>query len=477
MHLFPRRAASQLVLLVIVVMLLAQGITFWMMVGERQGALQTAGLNNLLNRVGNAYSLINSMQPDGRKRALAALSDSLLELSEGSEPLLKGDASPPFSVWLLSEGPLSDLTSASHDVRTRILVDDDRCKREKDDHHEHYEHHDEHDNLIEEYQEDWHKRLRKMDCPPVLELSLDLKDGQWLNAVALPPRPSWLWLKAALIGAGVTAVLLIAAVLLAVRYILAPVRNLREAAVAFSQGNPRYLPERGPEDIRDVIRAFNAMQHQVGRSQDEKARLLAALAHDLRTPLTAMRLRVEMLPDGEDRSRLLDNLAEMQGLAEDTLDFIRGSASELTRRFDLGALLESLCDDLAEIGMAVTCDEMPRCIMQGRPEAVRRATRNLIENAVSYGDEARVSMVVNPDSIAIDIVDRGPGIPAELREKVFEPFFRVEASRSRDSGGAGLGLAIARTLVLGMGGSIAIEDLADGPGTRVRVTLPNSGHS
>lgn len=133
--------------------------------------------------------------------------------------------------------------------------------------------------------------MQKMDCPPVLDLSLRLTDGNWLNAVASPPQPSWLWLKAALMGAGITAVLLILAVLFAVQYILAPVRRLREAAESFSRDNPRQLPEQGPEDIRDVIRAFNHMQVQVVRSQDEKARLLAALAHDLRTPVTAMRLR------------------------------------------------------------------------------------------------------------------------------------------------------------------------------------------
>ncbi|AOY88574.1 two-component sensor histidine kinase [Marinobacter salinus] len=473
MGLLPRRAASQLVVLVIVMMLAAQGITFWIMVNERQGALQTAGLNTLLNRVGNAYSLVDVMAPEDRERALVALEDPMLTLSSDSVPALPTDVSTPFSEWLLSEGPLANLVPGSEALHTRILVDDDRCERGEDDDHEHDEHHYRGGDLIDEYHEDWRKRMRKMDCPPVLELSLELADGEWLNAVASPPQPSWLWLKAALMGAGITAILLVSAVLFAIRYILAPVRRLREAAQAFSRGNPRQLPEQGPDDIRDVIRAFNHMQVQVGRSQDEKARLLAALAHDLRTPVTAMRLRVEMLPEGEDRNRLLENLAEMQSLAEDTLEFIRGSASESGRRYDLSALLESLCDDLAEIGMPVSCNELPRCVLVGRPEAVRRAIRNLIENAVKYGEQADVSLSTESGWVSITIADHGPGIPGELREKVFEPFFRVEASRSRESGGAGLGLAIARTLILGMGGSISINDRKGGQGAIVTVRLPS----
>lgn len=474
MRLWPVRAAGQLVFLVIVVLLAAQGITIWMMADERQGALQTASLNTLLQRVGDAYSLVNDMALPGRERALSVLSGPFLSLSADTAPILPEDESAPFSHWLRKQGPLADQNLGEGMVRTRILVDDDRCEDDDwddddddDDEHRHFS-----KSVIREYQKDWHKRIRKMDCPPVLEVSVALGDGYWLNAVALPPVPSWLWLKATLLGSGVAALLLIVSVWLGVRYILAPVRRLREAAQAFSMGNPGTVKEQGPEDIRDVIRAFNQMQVQVGQAQNEKARLLAALAHDLRTPLTAMRLRVEMLPEGEDRNRLLDNLAEMQVLAEDTLDFIRGSSSEHSRRFDVGALLQSLCDDLEEIGMPVSCDPVPRCILSGRPEALRRALRNLLENAVKYGQQAEVSLSTGPGEVVVTIRDRGPGIPEALREKVFEPFYRMEASRSRDSGGAGLGLAIARTLILGMGGNITISDRDDGEGAELRVCLP-----
>lgn len=469
MRLLPRRSAGRLVALVILVMLVAQGITFWILADERQGALRSAELNYLLQRIVSAHELIEVVPAQERELALAALSDPVLTLSVDDQAQLAGDDAPVFTRWLVEEGPLAGYPEAFR-VRTRILVDDDRCE-ERDRSHAH-DRDDDDDDDAEEYREDWHKRLRKQDCPPLLMVSLPLSGGGWLNAMAQPPAPSWLWLRAAVLGAGITAVLLIVAVLLAVHYLLAPVQRLRLAARDFSRGQPRLLPEKGPEDIRDVIRAFNEMQTTVGKAQEEKARMLAALAHDLRTPLTAMRLRVELLPPGEDRERLLRNLAEMQSLAESTLEFIRGTAAEPPRRFDVGALLESLCEDLADMGLVVHCEELPRSVLEGHPEALRRAVRNLIENAVSYGGQARVSLTRTASSVVIHVTDPGPGIAPELRERVFEPFFRVEASRSRNSGGAGLGLAIARSLVSAMGGQLRITDGPGGKGCEVQVSLP-----
>ncbi|HAU19140.1 MAG TPA: sensor histidine kinase, partial [Marinobacter adhaerens] len=255
---------------------------------------------------------------------------------------------------------------------------------------------------------------------------------------------------------------------------LRPMNELSQAAHAFGRGEKVRIPEKGPEDVREVTRAFNQMQDQVGRAQEDRARLLAALAHDLRTPITSMRLRVEMLPEGEDRDRLLDSLREMQHLAEATLDFIRGTTTEQHRRYDLATLLDSLCGDLQEMGLAVHCDDSPRCVLQGQPEAVKRALRNLIENAVNYGDQAEVTLATTDTEAVVTIVDQGPGILEADRERVFEPFYRLEHSRSRETGGAGLGLAIARTLIRGMGGDIRLGAGPGGQGLQVSVTLPKT---
>ncbi|MBL3823847.1 MULTISPECIES: sensor histidine kinase [unclassified Marinobacter] len=469
MRLWPRRAAGQLALLLVLVLLAAQIITIVILAGERQGALRSASLENVLQRVADGYTLADTTDPERQERILRALSSPTLRLSIDPAPYLTEDRASGMTRRLAEE-----LELPVEQVRTAMEADEDDCLPDRDDHRDR-ERHDDEDDEHHEYEEhrdeDDHRDVRH-ECPPVLGVSLALSSGQWFNARARPPAPSWLWLKATLTSVGITAVLLTLTLLLAVRRILRPMNELSRAAHAFGRGEKVRIPEKGPEDVREVTRAFNQMQDQVGRAQEDRARLLAALAHDLRTPITSMRLRVEMLPDGEDRDRLLDSLREMQHLAEATLDFIRGSTTEQHRRYDLATLLDSLCGDLQEMGLAVHCQDSPRCVLQGQPEAVKRALRNLIENAVNYGEQAEVTLATTDTEAVVTIVDQGPGIPEPERERVFEPFYRLEHSRNRETGGAGLGLAIARTLIRGMGGDIRLGPGPDGQGLKVSVTLP-----
>ncbi|MEC7377950.1 MAG: HAMP domain-containing sensor histidine kinase [Pseudomonadota bacterium] len=468
MRLWPRRAGGQLALLLILVLLLAQIITIVILAGERQGALRSASLEYVLQRVADGYTLADTTDPERQERILRALSSPTLRLSIDPAPYLTDDQAPGMTRRLAEE---LDLPVAQ--VRTAMEADEDDCLPDRDDHRDR-DRHDDEDDEHHEYEEhrDGNHHDERHECPPVLGVSLALSSGQWFNARARPPAPSWLWLKATLTSVGITAVLLTLTLLLAVRRILRPMNELSQAAHAFGRGEKVRITEQGPEDVREVTRAFNQMQDQVGRAQEDRARLLAALAHDLRTPITSMRLRVEMLAHGEDRERLLDSLREMQHLAEATLDFIRGTTTEPHRRYDLATLLDSLCGDLQEMGLAVRCDDSPRCVLQGQPEAVKRALRNLIENAVNYGEQADVTLATTDTDAVITIVDQGPGIPEAERERVFEPFYRLEHSRSRETGGAGLGLAIARTLIRGMGGDIRLGAGPDGKGLKVSVILP-----
>lgn len=473
MRLWPRRAGGQLALLLILVLLVAQIITIVILAGERQGALRSASLEHVLRRVADGYTLADTTDPERQERILRALSSPTLRLSIDPSPYLPEDRAAGMTRRLAAE-----LNLSGEQVRTAMESDADDCLpgRESDRNgHRDRERHDDEDDGHHEYEEhrdeDDHQDDRH-ECPPVLGISLALSSGQWLNARARPPVPSWLWLKATLTSVGISAVLLTLTLLLAVRRILRPMNELSQAAHAFGRGEKARIAEKGPEDVREVTRAFNQMQDQVGRAQEDRARLLAALAHDLRTPITSMRLRVEMLPEGEDRDRLLDSLREMQHLAEATLDFIRGSTTEQYRRYDLATLLDSLCGDLQEMGLAVHCEDSPRCVLQGQPEAVKRALRNLIENAVNYGEQAEVTLETTDSEAVVTIVDRGPGIPAAERERVFEPFYRLEHSRNRETGGIGLGLAIARTLIRGMGGDIRLGDGPGGRGLQVSVSLP-----
>lgn len=469
MRLWPRRAAGQLALLLVLVLLAAQIITIVILAGERQGALRSASLENVLQRVADGYTLADTTDPERQERILRALSSPTLWLSIDPAPYLTEDRASGMTRRLAEE-----LELPVEQVRTAMEADEDDCLPDRDEHRDRERHDDEDDehHEYEEHREEDDHRDDRHECPPVLGVSLALSSGQWFNARARPPAPSWLWLKATLTSVGITAVLLTLTLLLAVRRILRPMNELSRAAHAFGRGEKVRIPEKGPEDVREVTRAFNQMQDQVGRAQEDRARLLAALAHDLRTPITSMRLRVEMLPEGEDRDRLLDSLREMQHLAEATLDFIRGSTTEQHRRYDLATLLDSLCGDLQEMGLAVHCQDSPRCVLQGQPEAVKRALRNLIENAVNYGEQAEVTLATTDTEAVVTIVDQGPGIPEAERERVFEPFYRLEHSRNRETGGAGLGLAIARTLIRGMGGDIRLGPGPDEQGLKVSVTLP-----
>ncbi|HAS77758.1 MAG TPA: sensor histidine kinase, partial [Marinobacter adhaerens] len=419
----------------------------------------------------DGYTLADTTDPERQERILRALSSPTLRLSIDPAPYLTEDRVSGMTRRLAKE-----LELPVEQVRTAMEADEDDCMPDRDEHRDRERHDDEDDehHEYEEHRDEDDHRDDRHECPPVLGVSLALSSGQWFNARARPPAPSWLWLKATLTSVGITAVLLTLTLLLAVRRILQPMNELSLAAHAFGRGEKVRVPEKGPEDVREVTRAFNQMQDQVGRAQEDRARLLAALAHDLRTPITSMRLRVEMLPEGEDRDRLLDSLREMQHLAEATLDFIRGTTTEQHRRYDLATLLDSLCRDLQEMGLAVHCDDSPRCVLQGQPEAVKRALRNLIENAVNYGEQAEVTLATTDTEAVVTIVDQGPGIPEADRERVFEPFYRLEHSRSRETGGAGLGLAIARTLIRGMGGDIRLGAGPGGQGLQVSVTLPKT---
>jgi len=233
------------------------------------------------------------------------------------------------------------------------------------------------------------------------------------------------------------------------------------------------IPETGPEEVRRTAHAFNVMQHRIRRFVDDRTQMLGAIAHDLGTPITRLRLRAEFVEDEELRSKMLRDLDDMQHMVGSTLSFIREDAtSEPQTTVDLGSLLTRVCDDFTDAGSDVELAEIPRWILLDcRPIALRRALGNLIGNAVKYGGSARVSLDIEPEKILIIIDDDGQGIPEDRREDVFQPFFRLEDSRNRETGGTGLGLAVARTIMRAHGGDIR---LSNGPesGLRVELSMP-----
>ncbi len=324
-------------------------------------------------------------------------------------------------------------------------------------------------------------RAAPLDGPPA-----GLLDARRSIVVALPqPAGEWLVFTAAAdVGAphgGVRALLwTVLTALLALTLAVAAAHRLTRPLRRFAAAADRLgvdtraapLPEQGSRELRNAASAFNRMQLRLQRLIDDRTRVLAAVAHDLRTALTRLRLRTEFIDDCEQRAKAVVDLDQMQAMLEATLTFARDdSQAEPRTALDLAALLHSLCDDLADAGRPARCSAPPRLSLQGRPVALRRVFANLIDNALAYGRCAEVAVAEQGDEVVVRVCDRGPGIPEELREKVFEPFFRLEGSRSRATGGAGLGLAVARTLVRRQGGDVTLGPRPGG-GLEVSVSLP-----
>ncbi|SFX20571.1 ATP-binding protein [Marinospirillum alkaliphilum] len=457
--LLPKGLAGQLILAVLLALLAGQLISFWILADERRERLDEANLRLVTHRLVTTWELVNELPESNRQQLLRAMSSPGQHYRLSAQPLLQpgseGQLTGRFQRRLLDAFP----DPAPPAVFRLLPSSRPECKE------------------LEQTRPDREDRRRLwQQCQPRLEASLQLRDGQWLNLQVVTPDANPPWAGRIWLSLLVTGLLVALAVTLLVRQLVRPLRALTAAAVSFGEGRPSPLQPSGPDDLQQVIHAFNRMQQQVGKQLEERARVLAALSHDLRTPLTHMRLRVELLPDSEDRQRLLDSLQEMQSLAETTLDFVRGSKGEVARDFDLAALVQSLCDDYEDQGQPVHYSGLSRCVFHGRSQALRRALQNLIDNALKYGNKAEVSLQLDQGVPCICIEDEGPGIPEAEREKVFEPFYRMEESRSRHTGGTGLGLAIARDLLLQEGGCLLLESRTTAqPGLRVKVLLPASG--
>lgn len=291
-----------------------------------------------------------------------------------------------------------------------------------------------------------------------------LSDGLWLNAAYAKPFKKFIWASPTTVSLAITAIMLSVLAVVMARRIARPMRRLTSAAESLGRGEQNgHVPEEGPDDIRRTAVAFNQMQERLTRFVTDRTAMLAAIGHDLRTPITTLRLRTEFIADSETKERLLDTVDEMQAITDATLAFTQGEAvDEPTRPVDIAALIESICADLADLGRDVHFTENGVIPYRCRPAALRRASRNLIENALRYGERAQVSVTHSPAGVDIVVEDHGPGIPEGEIERMFLPFVRLEESRNARTGGIGLGLSIARTIARAHGGDIVLSNLPRG---------------
>ncbi|WP_375593583.1 ATP-binding protein [Algihabitans albus] len=447
--LWPGSLAGQLIALLLIALVGSQLLAGLLFFGERRDALLAMQRDHVLARTASVVRLLAATAPDRADEVLAASSSRLLRFRLSREPAPEASGDEVRIGGRIERRLAADLAGYLEGTGAGIpRVGLTRLEGQGR-----------------------HARLG-------LTLAVPLgpePEALWLAARTVAPlRPvGWAWPAVAALAASATAISLI--VVFMVRRVTRPLRRLAEAAEAFGRGEPGApLEVQGPVEARRSVAAFNEMRGRIRRFVDDRMSLLAAISHDLRTPITALRLRAELIEETETREKMLETLEELQRMVEATLSFAREeSAAEPTRRVDVAALIEALVADFAELGRPVSYRGPESLIAELRPDALRRALRNLIDNALTYGAKAETALVQSEQGLEIRIDDAGPGIPPEQRERVFDPFRRLETSRSRETGGVGLGLSIARSIARGHGGDLTLQT-APGGGLRAVLSLPDT---
>jgi len=456
-RLLPRSLIGQIALVMALALLAAQAINFGVLFAERQRASHFQIEVPPMARFVSLLQRVAATPPEGRA-ALVAERSRRGRFAIGAESAVPAQASDPRIAGRLRE-QAEESGIALSDARGAIRDEAEIPQRIRD-------------QLSPEELAHAEERIRHMQT---MFLSARLADGSWLNARMITPRPNpWMAVQAAGSTLLIYALILAAMIWIALR-LARPLRDLTAAAEGF--GGPGATPEvepRGPEDVRRAILAFNAMSARVSAMFDEKDRMLGAIGHDLRTPLASLRIRAESVEPEAERARMIATIEEMTAMLDDTLALARsGRAAENLRPVDISALADTVVEEFRALGHDVGFEEGPRQTERVQPNLLRRAVRNLVDNAVKYGGSAEVAVRSGPRGIAVEIADRGPGIAEAEIGSVQEPFVRLETSRNRETGGSGLGLALARAAAQAHGGTLELENRPGG-GLLARILLPRS---
>ncbi|QUD89048.1 ATP-binding protein [Phenylobacterium montanum] len=303
-------------------------------------------------------------------------------------------------------------------------------------------------------------------------VSVQQPDGRWLIVEpkhTLQPSP---WQRRLLLWLGLSLVALIPLAYIFSRRLAAPIVAFAKAAERLGRDpHAEPLALRGPAEVGVAVSAFNEMQERLSRYVGDRTAMVGAIAHDLRTPLTRIRFRLEEAPEPL-REKMVADIAEMEAMISGTLAFVRDASKRADRsKLELSSLLESLADEMSETGLDVSVAHAERVVVEGDPIDLKRLFNNLLENAIKFGGSARVGVSAAGDAAVVEIDDKGPGIPETELERVFEPFYRREGSRSRDTGGIGLGLPVVRSIARAHGGDATLHNRPGG-GLTARVLLP-----
>ena len=315
---------------------------------------------------------------------------------------------------------------------------------------------------------DWSKR-------PIMVAAIRNTDGKWQVArMPLAREPSGVG-RSIVFQTLVIFLVLTALLYPVLRRITRPLAQLKQRVEDFAEAPDKAVPieERGPDDIRRLIAAHNAMETRIAALLDEKDVMLGAIGHDLKTPLAALRVRIESVGDEAQRTRMAQSIEDITNTLDDILNLARvGRASDPLERTDLAALTAAVVEEFEDMGDPVELGDTQRLVAPVHATWLRRALRNLISNALRYGEKARVTVAQDGDDAVILIDDNGPGIPVDQIAAMMEPFQRGDASRNRGTGGAGLGLTLARAIAEQHGGRLVLSNRAEG-GLRAEIRLPH----
>lgn len=447
---------GQLFLLLMGVLLAAQILGLFFFVDERSLAVRAALGFEAAGRAASVARLLEEAPPDLHASILRAANSPLVRFNMTDAPRVERHSHR-------DGGPVES--------RIRTLLDDPFTREIRVDVHE------VEGNILplphlSPDMAEMHTAMMRGDLSAIeMSVSIALNGGDWLNVETRFERPPLQWAWGSTVTFVVTAAVVLAAgVWFLMARITGPLRRLALASERLGRGEDMQpVTPTGPTEVRDLTAAFGIMRERLTRLVEDRTRMLAAIGHDLRSPLTALRVRTEMVDDDETRERLTASIEEMQGMLDATLSYARGvNSSETPERFETSQLLQDINQTLPS---PFSLETGPSAVVSVRPFAVRRALRNLIENGQRYGDTVRVSHNLMSDLVEIRIADDGPGIPDDQLEQVFAPFHRLEHSRSLDTGGHGLGLSIARSILRAHGGDVVLSN-ADAGGLIATVSLP-----
>jgi signal transduction histidine kinase len=470
-RIFPKSLFGQTLLILLVGLVVSHAIGAWIYAGAREKAVRAVSGFAAAQRVANLSHLVEDAPPDWRPRIVAALSDATFHVWLSHEPPRQLPVDAEGAAAAIEDYVRQQLPAQpGRDVRAAVFAPVGPPDAP----------------FGPPFNQGPYagpmggmrgmgSMMHQMMGPNFgvwrgLQVAVKLSDGQWLSfATTLPkgaPSVSWQFI----ISMVLMGVIVLVVSIWAVRRVTAPLGMLSGAADRLGRDvAAEPLAEAGTVEMQRAARAFNRMQERLRRLIESRTQMLAALSHDLRTPLTLLRLRTEEVADGEERDKMLATIAEMDEMIGSTLAFARDEVrAEPRRRVDIAALIESVVDDMADAGLPVSMTAAQPAIHECQPGALKRALTNLLDNAVKYGKRAQAALNRTPEAIEITIDDEGPGIPEAELAKVFQPFYRVEESRSRDTGGTGLGLAITQAIVQAHGGELT---LANRPGGGLRATI------